>query len=209
MTAYSDTSIANIALTKMGANRITSLTQDSKEARALNSIFASTRDAELRRHSWKFAIKRVTLSATTTTPEFGYSYEYLIPSDFIRLLTIGDYYITSETIGVYYREYHGAGIEKSLFEVEGQSILTDLGGPLKVRYIFREDDPQKYDPLFIDALACKLAFDTCADIIDASPRDVARLDEMYKQSIRDARRLNALERPPQKRATGTFIASRR
>ena len=39
--------ICNLALTKLGAARITSLTDDTKQARALNAIYEATRDAEL------------------------------------------------------------------------------------------------------------------------------------------------------------------
>ena len=60
--------IANRALTKLGAERILLLTDPSKEARVMNAMFDTVMDAELRRHRWKFALKRATLPALVATP---------------------------------------------------------------------------------------------------------------------------------------------
>lgn len=52
------------------------------------------RQAALRAHPWKFAIKRATLSPDPLNPPpFGYLYAYDLPNDYIRKVTIGnDYY---------------------------------------------------------------------------------------------------------------------
>ena len=55
----SEVDICNRALSKLGAARITSLTEDSVNARACNAMYESVRDAELRAHPWNFAMKRV------------------------------------------------------------------------------------------------------------------------------------------------------
>ena len=78
--------ICNRALQKLGAESITSLTQNTENARACNSCFEFLRDAELRAHPWNFAIKRAQLAADLTPPEFGYDLRYQLPSDYLRLL---------------------------------------------------------------------------------------------------------------------------
>ncbi len=57
-----DEEIVNLALVQIGADRITSLTQETKNAREANAIYDLVRDATLRAHPWNFAIKRVALN---------------------------------------------------------------------------------------------------------------------------------------------------
>ena len=44
--------IANRALQKLGAKRIASLSEDSRNARAINAAYDTLREAELRAHTW-------------------------------------------------------------------------------------------------------------------------------------------------------------
>ena len=60
--------IANKALTYLGSDAITNLTDDTVEGRAINRIFEQSRDYCLRDHPWKFAMIRVALAADTTAP---------------------------------------------------------------------------------------------------------------------------------------------
>ncbi len=207
--AVSETSIANRAITKLGANRILSLTQDSAGAKAMNAVFIDTRDAEFRDHPWSFATERAQLSALSTAPSWGYTRQFQLPADSIRVLTVGDEWIAYRAAGITYREYPIGTTDESLFQIEGQKILTDLEAPLKIRYTKRETDPAKFDPLFVDTLACRLALETAADIIDATTGDIQKLQLMYDESIRKAKRSNALEKPPRARGPSAFILARR
>ena len=64
----SNVQIANSALTKLGAARIMSLSDNKKEAREINAIFELRRDHLLRSHNWSFAMERTTLPALDDTP---------------------------------------------------------------------------------------------------------------------------------------------
>lgn len=51
------------------------------------------RQAALRAHPWKFAIKRATLNPDPITPPlFGYLYAYDLPNDYVRKVSIGNDY---------------------------------------------------------------------------------------------------------------------
>jgi hypothetical protein len=63
MPSTSVVEICNRALQKLGAARITSLTQDTPNARSCNVAYNVLRKAELRSHPWSFAIKRAELAA--------------------------------------------------------------------------------------------------------------------------------------------------
>jgi hypothetical protein len=53
--------IANRALQHVGAKRITSLSDDSKNAAAVSFVYPKLRRAELRRNVWRFAIRKAAL----------------------------------------------------------------------------------------------------------------------------------------------------
>jgi hypothetical protein len=67
----SETSICNSALTRIGAARITSLTDDSKQARACTASYALMRDEVLRSHPWNSAISRASVASLADAPAFG------------------------------------------------------------------------------------------------------------------------------------------
>ena len=56
--------IINRALGLLGAEFITTLTEDTKGARFSNELYDDTRDAVFRMHPWNCCIKRASLSLT-------------------------------------------------------------------------------------------------------------------------------------------------
>jgi hypothetical protein len=61
--------IKNRALQKLGVKRIVSETETSKNAAAVNACYDILRRAELRRHTWKFTIRRAKLNSSTDTAD--------------------------------------------------------------------------------------------------------------------------------------------
>ena len=83
--------ICNSALNILGANNITALVEDSKNARLCNQRYEPLRDAVFREHTWNCLIKRVQLAQDTASPTHEYTYQYQLPSDCIRVLSLGGY----------------------------------------------------------------------------------------------------------------------
>jgi hypothetical protein len=73
--------ICNEAMDLLGAATITSLTENSKEARLCNRKFELTRDAVLRAHPWNAAIARAELAANSVGPAFGFTHQFQLPAD--------------------------------------------------------------------------------------------------------------------------------
>ena len=73
--------ICNEAMDLLGAATITSLTENSKEARLCNRRFETVRDAVLRAHPWNAAIARADLAQDSATPAFGFSFQYTLAND--------------------------------------------------------------------------------------------------------------------------------
>lgn len=188
----SEVDICNRALQKLGAARITSLSQNSTEARAANLAYEMVRDAELRAHPWNFAITRTTLAEDATAPDFGYAAQFTLPVDCLRLLPPD---------GV------SSNFNSLDWKIEGRKILTDEETSLEIRYIKREEDTAQYDPLFVEALACAMAVEMCEELTQSNTKaQIVRED--YKRAIREARKMNAFENHTEATQTDTWITCR-
>lgn len=191
----SDVSIVNRALTKLGADRVLLLSDDTQQARVMSSMYADVRDAEIRRHHWKFAIKRASIPALVATPIFGYQYQYPVPMDFLGLVQVNEVYVRSCRKGT------------APWSLEGGNILTDFPAPLYIRYVARVTNPGLFDPLFVEALACKLALEAAESLTQSSSKKSAAMEE-YKFALSEAKRLDALENPPDELPWGSWLDSR-
>ena len=189
----SDVSICNAGLALLGAGRITSLTENSVAARTCNEAYERTRDAELRGHPWGFAIKRVQLAADATAPIFGKTNSFTLPSDFLRLLepdpnsNDNDWMIENNNSGI--------------------SIVTNYDAPLNVRYIARITDANVMDALFREALSASLAAEMCEALTQSNTKKQIA-ESIRSAKIREAKRVNAIERPAQTPPEDIWVTAR-
>ena len=191
----SEVDICNRALAKPGADPIMLLTDPSKPAKLLNGMFGIVRDAELRANRWSFAMKRTSLTALVDPPAWGYAYQYPLPPDFIGLVQVNDVYIrpgTKETLP---------------WQLEGGLILTNLPAPLKMRYVSQVTNSGLFDALFVEALACKLAFESC-ETLTQSGQKLEAIGNQYKFAISRAAQVNAIENPPDELPLGSWLETR-
>lgn len=202
----SEVEIANRALSKLGEARIASLADASKPARAMNARFALLRDAELAASSWRFAVTRTTLPASTSTPAWGYSKIYERPTDDVRPLKVGDAFVDYRAMGVMF-ETSGVVSDRTPYEIIGNKIHTDLSAPLKYEYVKRETDSGQFDALFVEALACRLALDACEELTQSASK-MDRIERQYRAALSEARRVNAILSPPRRRDAGRFMQAR-
>lgn len=192
--------ICNRALTKLGVARIMSLGDNNEQSRALNTMLPLVKASELRAYTWNFSIKRTSLAELSTAPAFDYARQFQLPSDCIRVLWAGEVFP-----GPNLSDFQNGGVVD--YEVEGRLILTNLAAPLKLRYVADIDDPGQFDPLFSEALACKLAVELAESMTGSSTMRQLAWDE-YKQAIRKALRSDAIEAPSQAIADDTWMLSR-
>ena len=183
--------ICNRAMQRLGAKRITSLTQDTPNARSCNFAYEPIRDAELRSHTWSSAVKRAQLAEDSTAPIFGKTARFALPSDFIRLLPL-DPEQNENTID---------------YQIESGFIYTNYSAPLNIRYIYRLTDVNTMDSLMREALSMRLAMKLCEEVTQSNTKkDLISLD--YKNLIREARKVNAIERIAQEPPTDTWVTVR-
>lgn len=195
----SEVSIANRALLKLGATRINSFDEDSVAASSINAIYQSIRDTECRAYVWRFLLARAELPALDSTPDFGYSYQYQEPTDCLRLIQVGEYYVANLNNYVVKSD--------ASFSLEGNLILTNIAAPLKIRYLRRVTDTTVFDPNFVEMLACKLATELC-EIVTNSASKRQLLTAEYKEARQTALRSNSLEVASESLPDNSWVLSR-
>ena len=183
--------IANRALQKLGAKRIVSITEDSINARAINTAFEPVKLGELRKHTWSFAIKRAQLAADATAPLYNKTSSFQLPSDFVRLMP--------KDADQTYNDLD--------WQIEGKKIITNDSAPLEIRYIYDVTDPNEMDALFRESFAMKLAYELCEEITQSNTKKDEAM-KAYKEAIAEAKRANAMERNSQRPPEDTWVTVR-
>jgi hypothetical protein len=166
--------IINLALSDCGAGLIASLADDLAEARQANAKYVPVRDAVLEAREWTFAKKRLLLAKDPAAPAFGYTYQFILPSDTLRVIRC---YNNSGNI-------NGTPDVVSDWVREGWRVLTNEDSPIYAEVLFRADEGS-FSPGMVLALAARL---TSALAIPLTENRQLAKDFMdyYKALIQDA-----------------------
>ena len=163
--------ICNGALNQLGASTILTLTEDSKNARLCNARYTQVRDSLFRSHPWNCLIKRAELARDTEVPSWGFSYQFTLPADCLRLLTILNY------------DYD--------YKVEGRKVLANHG-TVKIQYVSRIEDPNQYDELLRETISASLAADIAYAVTSSNPV-ASNMYSLFQDKLREARFVDATE----------------
>ncbi|WP_031479366.1 hypothetical protein [Maridesulfovibrio frigidus] len=169
--AISEVKICNLALRKLGARLIESLSDSSQEAVTCNLFYEQVRDAVLRDHPWNFAARRARLAKLVEGPAFGFLFQYQVPVDCLHL-----------------RQLNSPDDE---FVVEGDKILTNFDGA-SVVYTCRVTNPVLFDSSFIMALSARLAAEMADDITGSASR-AREMWTLYLNAMQSARLADSSE----------------
>lgn len=155
--SISQTLIVNKALTLVGAATVTSIDDDTNNARILREVYEIALRSILPRCMWNFATKRLLLSLSSDVLDWydtGETIVYVKPTDVIKIF--------------------GTNSPKGRWREEGDYIISDTSG-LGIRYVYFLDNPSKYSADFITAFIDKLCSDIAFAIVNSSS-----LGEKYK-----------------------------
>tara|TARA_Y100001973_G_C5141980_1_gene303425 strand:+ start:389 stop:979 length:591 start_codon:yes stop_codon:yes gene_type:complete len=168
--------LCNAALNQLGANTITALTDETKPAKLCNQRFTFVRDAVMRAHPWNCLISRVTLSAESSAPAFGFDKQYVLPTDpfCLRVLNLS-------SLDLVYR-------------VEGRKILTNES-TLNLVYVGRDVDPNNYDTLLTESIIAHLSADLAYPLVGSSSLQT-QFYNLYQEKLKEARFVDATEGTP-------------
>lgn len=172
--------IANMALTMLGADTITTFADSTEQARAMLAVYSYIRTDMLAEYPWSWAIKRdqldaeVDLAGDAVEPEYGYSYQFDLPDDCVRILEVS----TGNVVMTNYR-------------IEGDKILADYD-EIYVKYVATVADDSITDLQFCNAFATRLAAEL-AYKLTSNGTLASQLAEMAMLKLSKAKAANAQE----------------
>lgn len=175
-----DVEICNKALDKFGGETIFSLQGNEPSEKACKRNYFSIRDEVLSAHRWNFATGRRTLSRSGRSPELGYEFAYVLPSDFLETRTVNGY-------------KPGDRREKFAVETDAKGVPVLVTDSEKVNLVYskRVENPQVFHPLFADAVASKLAA-ALAPVLSTSRNLRREFIEEYRLVVREAKFRDAI-----------------
>lgn len=141
--------ICNMALARIGhSERIASLEEKSKAARVCKLFFDQVRDYVLRDCDWPFATAYKVL-ADLGSPPLNWQFRYQYPNDCLkaRYINVPGIRLMGEEQMITYQIAAGSN---------GRVILTDMP-QAELVYTLAITDPLLFDPMFVSALAWRLA----------------------------------------------------
>jgi hypothetical protein len=187
-----ETSIANLALTRLGAQRVTDIdTEQTENAAKIRAVFDFLRDETLRGHTWNFATQRVNFNKLTTSPLYGFLNEFQIPGNVLRILPPSTGF-SSNLAGEY--------------KIEGDKVLTD-DDTFQARCILRIEDTTKWDSTFVEVFATRLQAELAYAIVNN--RALANdLTQVYLAKLRAAKAFDAMEDTPDPLQADTWLLER-
>lgn len=173
----SSVSICSNALLALGAHPINDFVENTEHARLCSNIYPTVRNNLLRAHPWNCAVKRVVLSPVSTAPVFGFGFQFSLPGDLIRVLSVGDQH------------------DDIPYRIEGKRLLANLQS-VQLRYVFRNEDESTWDAALVNVaeatMQAKLAYAVTGS---ASLRDSLTQEAAFL--LRQAKSIDGQEEPPE------------
>lgn len=148
-----DVSIINLALIELGCEGIATRGEANTRARTMDAVFDICNQAVLEDHPWADSKKRIELSLLSSTPAFGWDYEYQLPADFVSIIP------------------HEKEDDAFEYKIEGKKLLCNESGDAYIQYIADTDESENYSALHREALAMKLAVHACYMLTNSRERE--------------------------------------
>lgn len=184
----SDVTICSNALQMLGAKPINDFNEKTEHARLAKSLYPSVRDDLLRAHPWNCATKRVILSPLADAPAFDFSYQFLLPGDWLRNIQVGR---------------KGQGLE---YRSEGQRILANVNA-LPLVYIFRNDSEESWTTNLIELAELQMAAKMAYAVTKSSSIRESFRDE-FARAFKVAKAIDGQDDPPEEFGEGTLLEAR-
>lgn len=129
--------IYNMALNNIGVTRIPSLDYEGERKNLCESNYDRAVTYVTGLYNWNCTQKRAVLSPLREAPPFGFSSQFVLPSDCVRLERI-------------------EGLTTGEYTIEGRKILAD-SGELQIVYSKKIDDPTEFSPHVFELVSYALA----------------------------------------------------
>jgi hypothetical protein len=162
------------------------------------SFYRVSRDL-LAKGFWRFAIKTVSITGSTTTPSVGYGYKFTKPADWVRTFIAG------------YQQ--GSGLGAQLIPVD----FRDEGGflhanhtPLTLRYVSTDGyGAETWSDGFQSAMLSKLHYEHASNTRGTTASALDAKDRTFKQDFNVTRKNDDISERPKVYSSGRLTAARR
>lgn len=189
------TDVMNLALTHVGATRITSRDDGSASANAVDEVYDEVLEELLRSHNWNFATTRVKLARSSTAPAFEYDYAYPLPADWLR------------TRSVHHNDAGHSTVEYRMELINGQRAIVASSDDIYLRYVKLITDPNLMTADFRTALAYHLAKPLAIKLASSSTLRDEMKDEATRHTAK-ARSSDSQDQFPERRPRGSWATAR-
>lgn len=194
--------IYNGALARLGARKISSLTEAREPRRVLDDWWGASDNAvkwALSRGGWNFAIRAQMLDySPSVEPEFGFRRAFGKPTDFVRLETLSA------------SEYFTLPLTADQYTDEAGYWLSNLD-VMYVRYVSDGDsyglDTSRWTEDFKHLLETYLAFNAC-DRLTEDERKKQLLERDMMRALKEAKSNDAMDEGTKFRPPGSWVQSR-
>jgi hypothetical protein len=186
--SVSAVSICSNALLLLGDKPIDSFDVNNDRTRLVSNLYTSKRDAVLRAHPWNCATKRVVLAPDTEAPAFGWSYQFTLPGNWLRTLSVGD------------------EDEPEPYTQEGRQLLMDTNVCL-LRYIWRNEAEASWDALLVAAMTQVMVAALTYPITKSTTKQATE-EQIVKAVLKSARAVDGQENPPETLGDFPLLANR-
>lgn len=175
--------ICNMALVKLGADPISSLSQDTKNARLCNSVFEILRNKVLEDHTWSFATKTATLASIVGTPLMDWTYQFQLPSDLLKIIRPESW-------------------KQDFATLDGYLHAND--DPIIIKYIYENTNSGTWSYSFATALSWRIAAEIAYNITKSNTVATTMMAG-YDMDIKAARYNDAHNKSPEGPVTDSYI----
>lgn len=183
-----DVSICSNALLMLGAQPINDLAENNDRARLASNLYPAVRNYVLRRHPWNCAVKRVALAPDVATPAFDWSFQFTLPSDYMRALSVGE---------------SGAEIE---FKIESGKLLCD-DNPCLLRYIWRNENPGTWDDMLVWGMTVSMKAVMAYPITQSTSLEQL-VEDALKDVLKQARAVDGQDGSPETFGDSPLMSAR-
>ena len=167
---FSDVSVCNSGLLKIGAMQISSLADGTRSANFCQTMYPILRDEVMRAAPWRFALSQVPLLLPSgTPPAFGYNTAYDVPSNVLRVWKVN---VDNWT------------------EI-GNQVMCDKADGINCLCVVQNTDPTSWDVQFAEALSWRIAMEGSLNLVQSAAFK-QEMEKSYKDCLNLARSTNAV-----------------
>jgi len=172
--------ICSIALQQLGSRSINSFDEGTEGARLAAALYEESRNDVLKQHPWNCAKKRVVLSPSADKPEFGYTNKFLLPADYITVISVDPGMLFGQQVD---------------YEIEGQHILCNADS-INLVYTFRNEIESTWSRDLVAVMVARMRKELAYPITkDRAVRNDE--NQQYEITLMRAKLHDGQETPPQ------------